>query len=71
MDFILYSTPTCPKCRVIEKKLEKKGYTVTRVEDEETLKEKKLKSVPWLDYKGVLMDFSAANEFINELPEVK
>lgn len=71
MNIILYSTPTCPKCKILEMKLWKKGYQLTREMDEEVLVEKGLKSVPWLQVDdGELMDFGTANNYINELPEV-
>ena len=71
MSIILYSTPGCPKCKVIEKKLERKGYAVEREMDEQVLIGKGLKSVPWLQIDdGELMDFSAANEWIDNAPEV-
>lgn len=71
MNIILYSTPTCPKCKVLEAKLQKKGYEVYREMDEEVMMEKGLKSVPWLQVDGgEMIDFAAANEYINSLPEV-
>ena len=71
MNIILYSTPTCPKCKILEMKLWKKGYQLTREMNEEVLIEKGLKSVPWLQVDdGELMDFATANNYINELPEV-
>lgn len=71
MKIILYSTPTCPKCKVLEAKLQKKGYEVIREMDEEVLIGKGLKSVPFIQVDdGDLMDFGAANEWINNLPEV-
>ena len=36
---ILYSTPTCPKCKVIEIKLSQLGYEVERHMDIEELEE--------------------------------
>lgn len=48
MEIILYSTPTCPKCKVLEAKLKKKGYDVYREMDEGVLIGRGLKSVPWL-----------------------
>lgn len=71
MNIILYSIPTCPKCKILEMKLWKKGYQLTREMNEEVLIEKGLKSVPWLQVDdGELMDFATANNYINELPEV-
>lgn len=68
---ILYSTPTCPKCKVIEAKLQKKGYDVIREMNEEVIINKGLMSVPWIEYEGKLYDFTSANKLIKELPEVE
>jgi len=71
MNIVLYSIPTCPKCKILETKLLKKGYEVYREMNEEVLIEKGLKSVPWLQVDdGEMMDFAAANDYINDLPEV-
>ena len=71
MSIILYSTPTCPKCKILEMKLWKKGYEVTREMNEETLVKMGLKAVPYLQIDGgELMDFGTANEWINNAPEV-
>jgi glutaredoxin len=71
MKVILYSTPTCPKCKVLEAKLGKIGIEVQREMNEEILISKGLKSVPWIEADNLpLMDFSAAIEWIKTLPEV-
>jgi len=72
MDITLYSTPTCPKCKILETKLWNKGYEVHREMDEQVLIDMGLKSVPWLKVDdGELMDFVTANEWINNAPEVR
>ena len=70
MKIILYSTPTCPKCKMIEMKLEAKGYEVIREMDPAILDEFGFQSVPWLSVDGNLYDFMQANQFVNSLPEV-
>ena len=61
----LYSTG-CPKCRVIETKLEQKGIEYQVSNDIDILVEKGFISVPVLDVDGDFMDFTKANKWINE-----
>ena len=65
---ILYSLPTCPRCKVIEMKLQKLGYEVERCMDEEEIKKLGVKSVPQVKYKDLpIMDFGAAINWIKTL----
>lgn len=65
---ILYSTPTCPKCKVIEIKLNQLGYEVERHMDINELESLGLKSVPWVKYEDLpLMDFGKATKWIKTL----
>ena len=61
----LYSTG-CPKCRVIETKLEQKGIEYQVDNNIDILVEKGFISVPVLDVDGEFMDFTKANKWINE-----
>lgn len=67
MEIVLYASPTCPKCKVLAAKLEKKGATFTKEMDEEKIIAKGFKSIPWLEVDGELMDFGTANDWINTL----
>lgn len=62
---VLYSTG-CPKCMVLEKKLEKKGIEYTVVEDVETINSMGYVSVPLLEVEGKVMEFAEANSWVNE-----
>lgn len=62
---VLYSTG-CPKCMVLEKKLEKKGIEYTVVEDVETINSTGYASVPLLEVEGKVMEFVEANSWVNE-----
>lgn len=62
---VLYSTG-CPKCMVLEKKLEKKGIEYTVVEDAETINSMGYASVPLLEVEGKVMEFVEANSWVNE-----
>lgn len=62
---ILYST-NCPKCQILEKKLAQKGIEYTEINDIQQMLDMGLKSVPWLEVNGQMMDFNQANKWINE-----
>lgn len=66
MSIILYSTH-CPSCNVIEKKLKSKNLEYVEVNDSQIMKNKGFTTVPILDVDGIVMDFSAANEWLNSL----
>lgn len=69
MNIKLYSSPTCPKCKVLIAKLEKKGLKFEKITDENIIINKGLKSIPWLEVDGEMLDFGAANTWINNAPE--
>jgi predicted DsbA family dithiol-disulfide isomerase len=71
MQITLYSSPTCPKCKVIEAKFKKKNIEVIKEIDEEVIMGKGLKSIPWVQLQdGSMLDFKAANDWINNYQEV-
>lgn len=71
MDIILYGSAQCPRCKVLEMKLVRKGISYTKELNEEKILEKGLKSIPWLETEdGQLLDFKAANDWINNYQEV-
>lgn len=59
----LYSTH-CPRCNVLEKKLEKKGIEFELNEDIQILIEKGFTTAPVLEVDGKFMDFMEANKWI-------
>lgn len=63
-NIILYTTH-CPKCRVLESKLKAKNIKYIEVTDEVAMQEKNIEFLPMLEANGTLMDFSTANNFIN------
>lgn len=60
---ILYST-NCPRCRILEKKLQDKGIEFELFNDVDTMIAKGFKEAPKLEVDGVVMDFKEANEWI-------
>lgn len=70
----LYTT-NCPKCIVLEKKLNNKNIDYKKVEDIEKIleiaNEQGINSAPILEIDGKFLDFSNANTYINNMVEVK
>ena len=64
----LYTTH-CPKCTVLEKKLQAKGIDYKVVEDVDVMLSKDISSVPWLEIEGEMLDFKDAVEWVNGLGE--
>ena len=65
----LYSTE-CPKCKILEKKLNNKHITFEKITDFDynEMKEKGFSFAPILENDvGMLMNFSDANKYINSL----
>ena len=64
MKVILYSTH-CPKCTVLEKKLNQKNIQYDIVTDIDLMQEKGFLSLPVLDVDGDIMDFGDAIKWVN------
>ena len=60
---ILYST-NCPRCRIIERKLQDKGIEFELFNDVDAMIAKGFKEAPKLEVDGMVMDFKEANEWI-------
>lgn len=59
MNITLYTTH-CPKCKVLETKLQQRGLEYETVEDENIMVEKGFLSAPMLEIDGEVFDFSGA-----------
>ena len=66
MQITLFSTH-CPRCIVLEKKLRQKGIDYDEVNDVSIMEEKGFLTAPMLEVDGEIMDFKAANDWINKL----
>lgn len=64
MRVILYST-NCPKCNVLEKKLEQKNIKFELETNQEVMINKGFMSAPMLEVDGEIMDFIKANDWVN------
>ena len=66
MNVVLY-TIECPKCVILEKKLEAKNIKFLRVSDEETIRAKGFgdSTFPILEVDGVVMGYKTAIQWAN------
>lgn len=62
----LYSTH-CPKCEILKKKLTAKNVEFDEVNDIDIMIEKGYVSSPMLEVDGEIMDFTKANNWINNI----
>lgn len=61
----IYTTETCPKCKILKKKLTDKNIDFKEINDVEILKSLDIYDVPVLEVDDTFLDFSAANSWIN------
>ena len=66
MSVVLYSTH-CPRCNVLEKKLQQKEVDYDEVNDTSIMEQKGYLSVPVLEVDGKSMNFKEAVDWINTL----
>ena len=66
MNVTLYSTG-CPKCRILETKLNQKNIGFNIDKDEDKMIKRGFQSLPMLEVDGKLMDFGDAVRWVNEL----
>lgn len=64
---ILYSTDTCPKCAILKEKMFAKKIKFEECKDQQKMRDLTITQVPYLQVNGELLDFSAANKYINSL----
>lgn len=65
MTVALYTTG-CPKCRVLESKLDAKHINYARVEDVDLMLAKGMTVTPCLEVDGDMMDFASAVSWVNQ-----
>ena len=62
----IYTTATCPKCRILKKKLEDKNIPYVEFTDEEEMQRMGILAVPLMSVDGEFMDFVKAIQYVNE-----
>lgn len=65
MSVILYSTH-CPRCNILENKLNEKNIEFEEVNDVDVMIEKGIKVAPALEVDGEILDYGKAVKFVNE-----
>lgn len=65
---VLYSTETCPRCKILKEKMDEKKIEYKECHDMDVMKALKILSVPVLVNQ---MDFSEANNWVNNYEEDK
>lgn len=65
----LYSTG-CPRCNVLEKKLNQKGVSFTVNDSVDEMRELGIMAVPVLHVDGNLLEFTEAVKWVNSLPDI-
>ena len=68
MNVVLYSTG-CPKCQVLEKKLNDKHIKYTLETNVDRLIQLGFRMAPILEVDGLLMQFADANKYLNDWRE--
>lgn len=63
----IFSTQTCPRCKILKEKMKSKGVEFIENQDEEEMKKLGIMSVPVLRKDGELLDFGKAISWINSL----
>ena len=69
MDIVLYSTH-CPKCNVLQKKLDAAQITYAECNDIDKMLALDILQAPVLCVDGVMMDFSEAVQWIHQQEEL-
>lgn len=67
MDSVVLYTIDCPKCKVLETKLNSKNIPYEVFKDKDKMIEKGLSTMPVLEVDGRLLDFGQAVKWINEV----
>ena len=63
----IYTTDTCPRCKVLKTKMDAKGIPYESITDVDEIRRLGIMSVPYMQVDDEeLMDFATANTWINE-----
>ncbi len=63
----IYTTDTCPRCKVLKTKMDAKGIPYESITDVDEIQRLGIMSVPYMQVDdGELMDFATANAWINQ-----
>lgn len=66
MNIILYKSATCPQCKVVKMKLEKKGIPFTEEMDISVMESRGVRGIPTLEIDGELItNLRDINNWVN------
>lgn len=65
-EVIIYTTPTCPRCGVLKKKMNKKNIKFIECQELNKIIEEGYLSVPILEVDGKYLEINKANDWINK-----
>lgn len=63
----LFKTEICPKCKILQTKLDEKGLEYETSDDMQELIDLGFKTVPVLEVDGEYMEFNKAVQYVNNL----
>mgnify|MGYP002627306904 CR=1 FL=1 len=62
----IYTTNTCPRCKILKMKLQSKNIEYVENHNEKEMEELGIMTVPYLQIDDKLMNFAEANAWINQ-----
>lgn len=63
---VIFYSSKCPRCLILEKKLQVKGVKYEECNDVQLMLSKGLETAPALEVDGIIMNFKEAVEWIKE-----
>ena len=67
MSIKIYSTATCPRCKILKDKMTAKNIEFEECQDVSEMEQMGIEEVPQLMVDGELLNFGKANQYINNL----
>lgn len=64
---VTFYSNDCPRCKILQQKLDEKGVVYEKVSDVEIMKQKGFMSVPMLEVDGKIMTYLEAINWIKEM----
>lgn len=64
---VTFYSNDCPRCKILQQKLDEKGVMYEKVSDVEIMKQKGFMSIPMLEVDGKIMTYLEAINWIKEM----
>lgn len=68
-DIVLYTLPSCGKCKILKQKLNAKNLSFTEISDEQSLIDAAIDIVPVMCVNNHIYNFTEANTWVNQQGE--